>query len=165
MSSPFYVTTPIYYINAAPHLGTAYSTIAVDVLTRYHRVRGESGFFLTGTDEHGLKIEREAKAQGLSVQEFSSKMSAPFRAIWPKLDCNYDYFVRTTDADHEKRVGEIWQRVKASIDQVLDTTTLADLCATADTPAGMAEEAPGASGFVTVTVRGANKAEPCSIGG
>ena len=116
MPSRFYVTTPIYYINAPPHLGTAYSTIAADVLTRYHRVRGESGFFLTGTDEHGLKIEREAQVQGSSVEDFSNKMSALFRAIWPKLDCNYDYFVRTTDADHEKRVGEIWERVKAKGD-------------------------------------------------
>ena len=119
MPSRFYVTTPIYYINAPPHLGTAYSTIAVDVLTRYHRVRGETGFFLTGTDEHGLKIEREANAQGMPVREFSGKMSALFRSIWPKLDCNYDHFVRTTDPEHEKRVGEIWERIKAKGDLYL----------------------------------------------
>src|SRR5882724_7843226 len=113
MSSRFYVTTPIYYINAAPHLGTAYSTIAADVFTRYHRTRGQSAFFLTGTDEHGLKIEREAKAQNLSTRDFSNQMSALFRSIWPKLDCDYDHFVRTTDTEHEKGVGEIWNRVKA----------------------------------------------------
>ena len=119
MPSRFYITTPIYYINAPPHLGTAYSTIAADVLTRYHRLRGESAFFLTGTDEHGLKIERAAKEAGLSVREFADQMSARFRAIWPELDCPYDYFVRTTDADHEKRVGEIWDRVKARGDLYL----------------------------------------------
>ena len=119
MSSRFYITTPIYYINAPPHLGTAYSTIAADVLTRYHRLRGESSFFLTGTDEHGLKIERAAKEAALSVREFSDQMSQRFRSIWPKLDCPYDYFVRTTDADHEARVGEIWERIKARGDLYL----------------------------------------------
>ncbi len=119
MPSRFYVTTPIYYINAPPHLGTAYSTIAADVLTRYHRTRGQSAFFLTGTDEHGLKIEREAKAHELSTLDFSNQMSALFRSIWPKLDCDYDHFVRTTDAEHEKGVGEIWNRVKARGDLYL----------------------------------------------
>jgi methionyl-tRNA synthetase len=119
MPSPFYVTTPIYYVNDVPHLGTAYSTIAADVLTRYHRLRGESAFFLTGTDEHGLKIARVAKEKGLSPKEFSDGMSARFRAAWPKLDCAYDYFVRTTDADHERRVGEIWEKVKARGDLYL----------------------------------------------
>jgi methionyl-tRNA synthetase len=114
MPSRFYVTTPIYYINDVPHLGTAYTTIAADVLARYHRVRGEAAFFLTGTDEHGLKIERVAKDRGLAVRPFSDKMSEPFRQTWPRLACNYDYFVRTTDADHEKRVGELWEKIKAS---------------------------------------------------
>ncbi|HEY3593930.1 MAG TPA: class I tRNA ligase family protein, partial [Polyangiaceae bacterium] len=119
MPSRFYVTTPIYYINDVPHLGTAYTTIAADVLARYHRVRGEESFFLTGTDEHGLKIERVAKDRGLSTKAFSDQMSEPFRQTWPKLACNYDYFVRTTDADHEKRVGDIWKKVKASGDLYL----------------------------------------------
>jgi methionyl-tRNA synthetase len=119
MSDRFYITTPIYYINSAPHLGTAYTTIAADVLTRYHRLRGQRGFLLTGTDEHGLKIARVAKERDLSVREFSDQMSAPFREMWPKLDCPFDYFVRTTDADHEKRVGEIWERVKKNGDLYL----------------------------------------------
>src|SRR5829696_5723186 len=101
MPDRFYVTTPIYYINSAPHLGTAYTTIAADVFTRYHRLRGQPSFFLTGTDEHGLKIARVAKERGRSIRAFSDEMSAPFREMWPKLDCHYDYFVRTTDPDHE----------------------------------------------------------------
>jgi methionyl-tRNA synthetase len=119
MSNRFYITTPIYYINSAPHLGTGYTTIAADALTRYHRLRGQAGFLLTGTDEHGLKIERVAKERRLSVRAFSDQMSAPFREMWPKLDCPFDYFVRTTDADHEKRVAEIWERVKKSGDLYL----------------------------------------------
>jgi len=119
MPERFYITTPIYYINAAPHLGTAYTTIAADVFARYHRLRGQTAFFLTGTDEHGLKIARVAKEQGRSVRDFSDEMSAPFREMWPKLDCHYDYFVRTTDPDHEKRVGEIWEQVKKNGDLYL----------------------------------------------
>jgi methionyl-tRNA synthetase len=119
MPQRFYITTPIYYINAAPHLGTAYTTIAADVFARYHRVRGQAAFFLTGTDEHGLKIDRVAKERGRSVRAFSDEMSAPFREMWPKLGCHYDYFVRTTDPDHEKRVSEIWQRIKKSGDLYL----------------------------------------------
>src|SRR5450432_627200 len=119
MPNRFYVTTPIYYINDVPHLGTAYTTIAADVMARYHRLRGEDSFFLTGTDEHGLKLERVAKERGLSPQVFSDQMSAPFRQTWPKLDCNYDYFVRTTDPDHEKRVGVLWDKVKARGDLYL----------------------------------------------
>jgi methionyl-tRNA synthetase len=119
MPDRFYVTTPIYYINAAPHLGTAYTTIAADVFTRYQRVRGRPSFFLTGTDEHGLKIERVAKEQGRSVRDFAAEMSVPFREMWPRLDCHYDYFVRTTDADHEKRVSEIWERIKKNGDLYL----------------------------------------------
>jgi methionyl-tRNA synthetase len=119
MSSRFYVTTPIYYINDVPHLGTAYTTVAADVLARYHRVRGEEAFFLTGTDEHGLKVERVAKDRGVDTRAFSDQMSEPFRRAWPKLSCNYDYFVRTTDPDHEKRIGEIWRKIKASGDLYL----------------------------------------------
>jgi methionyl-tRNA synthetase len=119
MPSRFYVTTPIYYINDVPHLGTAYTTIAADVLRRYHLVRGEEAFFLTGTDEHGLKIERSAQEAGVDVRSFAARMSEPFRQTWPQLACHYDYFVRTTDADHEKRVGEIWEKIKASGDLYL----------------------------------------------
>ncbi len=116
MSRPFYVTTPIYYINDVPHLGTAYSTIAADVLRRYHAVRGERTFFLTGTDEHGLKIERVAKERGLAPKAFADEMSAPFRETWPKLACAPDDFIRTTDERHERWAAELWKRVAASGD-------------------------------------------------
>jgi methionyl-tRNA synthetase len=119
MPKRFYVTTPIYYLNDVPHLGTAYTTIAADVMSRYHRLRGEDAFFLTGTDEHGLKLERVAKDRGLSPKAFSDEMSTAFRETWPKLDCNYSYFVRTTDPEHEKGVGVLWQKVKATGDLYL----------------------------------------------
>src|SRR6185369_11093376 len=113
MASRFYVTTPIYYINDVPHLGTAYTTVAADVLARYHRLRGAKSFFLTGTDEHGLKIERVARERGMSARDFSNEMSVPFRQAWPQLDCHYDHFVRTTDPEHEKGVAELWTKIKA----------------------------------------------------
>lgn len=119
MATRFYVSTPIYYINDVPHLGTAYSTIAADVLARYHRVRGHDTWFLTGTDEHGLKIERAAKERGLSPQAFADEMSAPFRDAWTKLGCSFDDFIRTTEPRHEERVGEIWKRVEKSGDLYL----------------------------------------------
>ena len=84
---PFYVTTPIYYVNDRPHIGTAYSTIAADVLARYQKLRGRQTRFLTGLDEHGLKIARAAEAQGLSPQAFTDKMQAPFRETWQLLEC------------------------------------------------------------------------------
>jgi methionyl-tRNA synthetase len=111
MTARFYVTTPIYYINDVPHLGTAYTTIAADVLARYQRLRGREAFFLTGTDEHGLKLERVAKEQKLEPKVFADTMSAPFRETWPRLECDYSAFVRTTDPDHERQVQEVWERV------------------------------------------------------
>lgn len=99
--STFYATTPIYYINDVPHLGTAYTTIAVDAITRYHRVRGEDTRFLTGTDEHGLKIERVAQEKGMSSAEYAQRASAPFQEAWPRLSCAFDDFIRTTEPRHE----------------------------------------------------------------
>jgi methionyl-tRNA synthetase len=112
MAERFYVTTPIYYVNDVPHLGTAYTTIAADVLTRYHRVRGRRSLFLTGTDEHGLKIARVAKERGLSPKAFADEMNEPFREAWPALGCVYDHFIRTTDPEHERKVQAIWQKVR-----------------------------------------------------
>lgn len=110
--STFYATTPIYYINDVPHLGTAYTTIAVDVLTRYHRVRGDDTRFLTGTDEHGLKIERVAQEHGLSSAEFAQRASAPFQEAWPRLSCAFDDFIRTTEPRHEAQVQNLWRKVR-----------------------------------------------------
>jgi methionyl-tRNA synthetase len=117
--SRFYVTTPIYYVNDVPHLGTAYSTIVVDALRRYHLLRGQETRMLTGTDEHGLKLEREAQERGLSPAQFVSQMSDRFEAVWPKLEVRPDDFVRTTQPRHEKRVQELWQTIEAKGDLYL----------------------------------------------
>ena len=93
----FYVTTPIYYVNAAPHLGHAYTTIAADVMARHHRQRGEDVFFLTGTDEHGEPVADAAKAQGLEPQELADRNAERFKALMPRLDASNDFFIRTSD--------------------------------------------------------------------
>lgn len=108
--SAFYVTTPIYYVNDRPHIGTAYSTIVADVLARYHRLRGEPTRFLTGVDEHGLKLERRAREQGMEPQAFVDSMAPPFREAWQQLACRYDDFLRTTEPRHKQRVHELWRR-------------------------------------------------------
>ena len=113
---PFYVTTPIYYVNDRPHIGTAYSTIAADVLSRYHGLRGQPTRFLTGLDEHGLKIARAAEAKGLTPQAFTDEMQAPFRATWQLLECEHDDFIRTTESRHKERAQALWQRVAATGD-------------------------------------------------
>jgi methionyl-tRNA synthetase len=113
---PFYVTTPIYYPNDRPHLGTAYSTIAADVLTRYHKLRGQPTRFLTGLDEHGAKIARAAEAQGLSPLAFTDQMHQPFRDSWELLNCGYDDFIRTTEPRHEQRVTALWEKIAANGD-------------------------------------------------
>jgi methionyl-tRNA synthetase len=111
MARPFYVTTPIYYVNDVPHLGTAYTTIVADALRRYHSLRGRDTRMLTGTDEHGLKLEREAVSKGLTPQAFVDEMSARFRDAWPKLLVEADDFIRTTEPRHEKLVQSIWERI------------------------------------------------------
>lgn len=107
----FYVTTPIYYVNDVPHIGHAYTTIAADVLARFHRLRGEKVFFLTGTDEHGQKIAEAAKAAGLQPKEFCDKISPRFAEAWRKLNLTPDFFIRTTDPQHEKIVAEIIEKI------------------------------------------------------
>jgi methionyl-tRNA synthetase len=110
--SRFYVTTPIYYVNDVPHLGTSYTTIAVDALRRYHLLRGETARMLTGTDEHGLKLEREAQERGMTPIAFVDQMSAHFREAWPKLEVEPSDFIRTTEPRHERGAQEIWERIK-----------------------------------------------------
>src|ERR687886_203667 len=107
----FYVTTPIYYVNAAPHLGHAYTTIAADVMARHHRQRGEDVFFLTGTDEHGEPVADAAKAQGLEPKELADRNAERFQALMPRLEATNDFFIRTSDAGHTVRVQEVLQRV------------------------------------------------------
>src|SRR4051794_20880848 len=107
----FYVTTPIYYVNAAPHLGHAYTTIAADVMARHHRQRGEDVFFLTGTDEHGEPVADAAHAQGLEPKELADRNAERFKALMPQLGVSNDFFIRTSDPEHEARVQEVLQRV------------------------------------------------------
>jgi methionyl-tRNA synthetase len=119
MTTRFYVTTPIYYVNDSPHLGTAYTTIAADALRRYHQLRGNETRMLTGTDEHGLKIEREAKERKTTPQTFVDEMSGRFRDIWPKLGIEHDDFIRTTEVRHTKLVQDIWKQVEKNGDLYL----------------------------------------------
>ncbi len=107
----FYVTTPIYYVNAAPHLGHAYTTIAADVMARHHRQRGDDVFFLTGTDEHGEPVADAAKAQGLEPRELADRNAERFKALAPVLEITNDFFIRTSDPEHIRRVQEVLQRV------------------------------------------------------
>ena len=109
--SRFYVTTPIYYVNDVPHLGTAYTTIAADVLCRYHRMRGDESRFLTGTDEHGEKVQEAALAKGMAPAAFADEVSATFRDAWPKLACAPDDFIRTTEPRHAAWVQDLWKRI------------------------------------------------------
>ncbi|MBU4211265.1 MAG: methionine--tRNA ligase [Verrucomicrobia bacterium] len=105
----FYVTTPIYYVNAAPHIGHAYTTILADVLARYHRLRGVPTFFLTGTDEHGQKVQRAAEKGAMTPQQQADKTVGRFQALWKKLDITYDDFIRTTESRHVRVVQQILQ--------------------------------------------------------
>jgi len=107
----FYITTPIYYPNDIPHIGHAYTTVAADVLARWHKLLGEQVRFLTGTDEHGKKIQVAAEKQGKTPKEFVDELIPKFKDAWKKLDIKYDRFIRTTDKDHEKKVQEILQKV------------------------------------------------------
>jgi methionyl-tRNA synthetase len=111
MPSRFYVTTPIYYVNDVPHLGHAYTSVATDAFRRYNLLRGRESRMLTGTDEHGLKIERASA--GTTPLAFADEMSARFRAIWPLLLVEPDDFIRTTEERHIKLVQEIWRRIDA----------------------------------------------------
>jgi methionyl-tRNA synthetase len=108
----FYVTTPIYYVNAAPHLGHAYTTIAADVLARHHRQRGEEVFFLTGTDEHGEPVADAAHALGIEPQELADRNAERFRALAPLLGASNDFFIRTSDPEHMQKVREVLTRVR-----------------------------------------------------
>jgi methionyl-tRNA synthetase len=107
----FYVTTPIYYVNAAPHLGHAYTTIAADVLARHMRQRGEEVFFLTGTDEHGEPVAQAAERQGVTPQELVDRNAPKFQDLVKRMNATADFFIRTSDEQHKKAVQEVLQRV------------------------------------------------------
>jgi methionyl-tRNA synthetase len=109
----FYITTPIYYVNARPHIGHAYTTLVCDAVARRKRMLGYDTFFLTGTDEHGLKIERSAALAGKSSQHFADEVSAQFRALFDRMNITYDDFIRTTELRHESGMQELWRRLEA----------------------------------------------------
>ena len=109
--SGFYITTPIYYVNAEPHLGHAYTTIVADVQARFHRLDGYDSFFLTGTDEHGDKIVEAAAENNESPRQFVDRISALFQALWPRLNIEPSRFIRTTEEQHIKVVQRILEIV------------------------------------------------------
>jgi len=110
---PFYVTTPIYYVNDKPHIGHAYTTVAADVLARYARLRGRPTRFLTGTDEHGQKIQDKAKELDREPQSFVDEMSPPFKAAFEQLSCTFDDYIRTTEARHKGVAQQLWKTMQA----------------------------------------------------
>jgi methionyl-tRNA synthetase len=112
MTRKFYITTPIYYVNARPHIGHAYTTIACDTVARWQRMLGADTFFLTGTDEHGQKIERAAQAAGKTPQQYADKISAEFRNLWKRMGISNDDFIRTTEDRHKKRVQVLFRQIR-----------------------------------------------------
>ena len=107
MKKNFYVTTPIYYVNGDPHVGSAYTTVAADTMARYKKTKGYDVYFLTGTDEHGQKIEETAVKKGYTPQQWTDIMAPKFKAIWEKLNIDYSDFIRTTEERHKKAVKKI----------------------------------------------------------
>jgi methionyl-tRNA synthetase len=108
----FYITTPIYYVNARPHIGHAYTTIVCDAIARRKRMLGFDTFFLTGTDEHGVNVERSAVAQGLSPKAWADEVSASFRSTFDRIGISYNDFIRTTDERHKRGAQELWRRLR-----------------------------------------------------
>lgn len=113
MDKKFYVTTPIYYVNDAPHVGSAYTTLAADIISRYYRLKlgSKNVFFLTGTDEHGQKIAQSAKENNLTPTNFVNSVVPKFKDAWKLLNIDYDYFIRTTDPQHEKVASDLLQKI------------------------------------------------------
>ncbi len=118
MAAPrnFYITTPIFYPNGAPHIGHAYTALATDTIARFERLDGKDVFFLTGTDEHGLKMKQTAQKEGITPHALADKNSAVFREMEDRLGCAYDDFIRTTEPRHHEACRELWRRIEASGD-------------------------------------------------
>jgi len=116
VAEKFYVTTPIYYVNAEPHIGHAYTTVVADVLNRFHMLCGDETFFLTGTDEHGDKIVAAAEMAGETPKEYVDRISQLFRDLWPKLHISNNFFIRTTDPAHQRVVQLVLKKVKENGD-------------------------------------------------
>lgn len=116
MTKRFYVTTPIYYVNGAPHIGHAYTSVAADVLARWKRLDGYEVFFLTGTDEHGQKVEKAAHDAGVAPQEFADRIAAKFQELSALMGLSNDDFIRTTEERHKRACQDLWCRLRASGD-------------------------------------------------
>src|SRR5215470_8238920 len=112
MPKKFYITTPIYYVNARPHIGHAYTTLACDTIARRHRMLGDDTFFLTGTDEHGQKIERAAQAAGKTPQEYADEISAEFRKLCKRMGISNDDYIRTTEERHKQGVQALFRALR-----------------------------------------------------
>jgi methionyl-tRNA synthetase len=112
LPAKFYVTTPIYYVNARPHIGHAYTTIVCDTLARWHRMHGVDTFFLTGTDEHGVNVERSAAAAGVPPQQWVTGIAAEYRGLWDRMGISYDDFIRTTEERHARGVQEMFRTLQ-----------------------------------------------------
>ena len=123
MPDKFYLTTPIYYVNARPHIGHAYTTIAADTLARRKRIEGSDTYFLTGTDEHGQKIGRSAAAAGVAPQQFADDVSSSFRTLWQRMGITYDQYIRTTDTKHKRGVQKLFSTLYERGHIYLDTYT------------------------------------------
>ncbi|HET8714340.1 MAG TPA: class I tRNA ligase family protein, partial [Holophagaceae bacterium] len=104
MPKPFYLTTPIYYVNDRPHIGHVYTTVLADAIARFHRQMGEPVRFLTGTDEHGQKVEKAAAARGIAPKALADEVVANYTELWARMGMTHDRFIRTTDADHRDTV-------------------------------------------------------------
>jgi methionyl-tRNA synthetase len=111
MSDSFYITTPIYYVNDVPHIGHAYTTVAADAAARYHRLRGDKTYFLTGTDEHGQKVERAAREHNMDPKAWTDRMIPAWTSVWSNLEISYDDFIRTTEERHERPVKAFVQNL------------------------------------------------------
>ena len=116
MDKTFYITTPIYYVNSAPHVGSATTTLLCDALARFHRLRGDRAFFLTGTDEHAQKVANAAAKEGMETRAFADKVSQRFRDCWQYLDISNDDFIRTSEPRHKVAVAEVFRRLQAKGD-------------------------------------------------
>ncbi|MFT8777439.1 MAG: methionine--tRNA ligase [Gluconacetobacter liquefaciens] len=114
MTGRYYVTTPIYYVNGAPHIGHAYTSVAADIMARFKRLAGDEVFFLTGTDEHGQKVEQAAQAAGVAPIAFADQVSADFRAMYDVMNVSYDDFIRTTEPRHIAGAQALWERIAAN---------------------------------------------------
>ncbi len=112
----YYITTPLYYVNAGPHIGHAYTTLAADIFARHKKMQGTDVFFQTGTDEHGANIEKIAKAGSKNPKEWADDITQQFKSMWKQLDIQYDYFIRTTDEAHEKAVQAVFEKMIQSGD-------------------------------------------------